>query len=127
MGDIKTTRFPKKGITVRTVRGIVSSEEIEKWISVQYAKPATPHLIWDMRKASVEKIHSRNIKDIFDHTQQFAEKRLGGKTALIVGDEAARGLSKLYTTHHELNGSDNEHRIFGDLNNALKWISEDNK
>jgi len=124
MGDIKTTRFPKKGITVKTVRGPISTEEIHKWIVSQDQRPLTPHIVWDMRKANVERITSRHVKEIFNTSRPIAEKRLG-KTALIVGDEAAHGLTRLYTTHTDMSGIDNEHRIFGDLTKALEWMGED--
>ncbi len=125
MGTIATTTIRERDITIKSIEGSVSFQELKQWVSEFYSERVTRNTIWDFSGATIVDLRSQDIRRIFNFTRQYLPAGQRGKAALVVSSEFQFGLSTLYKTHHDLSDHNVEHRVFRRFQDALEWIEED--
>jgi hypothetical protein len=83
-------------------------------------------VLWDFSKASLSRISSNQIETILDYIKQHAEKRAGGKTAIVVSKTLEYGMSRMIQTLSELISIPLEIKIFRSIEEAVQWLGKEN-
>ena len=84
MAAIKTTTDPSKNLTVHTITGKITAEEIVTHINTFYSSGKfTKNALWDFTEAEGEEITGDQIMKIAQARKKFDKIRKGGKTALV--------------------------------------------
>jgi len=123
MANIKSTIDPSKDLTVHTIAGKITADEIVDHLEKYYSseKP-TKNMMWDFTKAKGEKIPSDGIMKIAKTRKKFDDSRKGGRTALVFSRDVGYGLGRMYETHATYEGSSINYSIFYNIDDALKWL-----
>jgi hypothetical protein len=119
---VKTEVDQEKQLTIKTVTGSPSFEESMLAFRQFYEGELTQKVLWDFRTASLSEISSNHIEKILNYIQQHAEKRAGGKTAILVLKELEYGLSRMIQTLSECKAIPLEVEIFRSIEAALQWL-----
>ena len=121
---VKTEVDHEKQLTVKTVTGNPSFEESMTAFRQFYEGNLTKKVLWDFRKASLYRISSNHIEIILDYIRQHAEKRAGGKTAILISKDLEYGMSRMIQTLTELKGIPIETEIFRSIEEAVHWLDK---
>ena len=122
---VKTEVDHEKQLTVKTVTGNPSFEESMTAFRQFYEGNLTKKVLWDFRKASLYRISSNHIEIILDYIRQHAEKRAGGKTAILISKDLEYGMSRMIQTLTELKGIPIETAIFRSIEEAVHWLDKE--
>ena len=125
MGEIETFLDKQKDITVHTVTGEITAEELILKIEEYYSGESTKSILWDFTEASLEKITPGQVREIAEFTKERSEIRRGGKTALVFGSDLGFGLGRMFDTFQEIGDSKVEHMAFRDKQKAMEWLNSD--
>ena len=123
---VKTEVDYEKQLTIKTVTGEPSFEESITNFRQFYEGKLTKKVLWDFSKASLSRISSNQIETILDYIKQHAEKRAGGKTAIVVSKTLEYGMSRMIQTLSELKSIPLEIKIFRSIEEAAQWLSKEN-
>lgn len=121
---VKTEVDHEKQLTVKTVTGNPSFEESMTAFRQFYEGNLTKKVLWDFRKASLYRISSNHIEIILDYIRQHAEKRDGGKTAILISKDLEYGMSRMIQSLIELKGIPIETEIFRSIKEAVHWLGK---
>ena len=121
---VKTEVDHEKQLTVKTVTGNPSFEESMTAFRQFYEGNLTRKVLWDFRKASLSRISSNHIEIILDYIRQHAEKRAGGKTAILISKDLEYGMSRMIQSLIELKGIPIETEIFRSIEEAVHWLDK---
>lgn len=115
--DFDFTHFVSEGET-----------SIENWLQTvhNYGRDGmTPRELYDLRGQTnlfandeIEKILAIAVKNHAIHTSNR-------KTALVVGDRAQFGLSRMYELKSEVEGVHTKTQVFYELDQAIEWLGND--
>jgi len=119
---VKTEVDQEKQLAIKTVTGSPSFEESMTAFRQFYEGELTQKVLWDFRNASLDEISSNHIERILNYVQQHAEKRAGGKTAILVSKELEYGLSRMIQTLSEFKSIPLEVEIFRSIEAAFEWL-----
>jgi hypothetical protein len=122
MGTIETSIDLDKGLTVHTVFGETSADEIRRRITSYYEGDVTHLLLWDFTNADVASGSAANVRDLVELTNELTKRRHGGKTALVFSSSFAYGMGRMYELSKEIGDPMISHGSFRDLNAALEWL-----
>jgi len=114
-----------KQLTIHTVTGEPSFEEGMATFKKFYGGKPTQNVLWDFRKASLSRISAKEIEAILDYIQQHAEKRIGGKTAILVSKNLEYGISRMVQTFTELKDIPIETKTFRSIEEAIQWLGKE--
>ena len=121
-----TKKFDSENdMTVVTVIGKVTANEIIAAITDFYEGSVTSIILWDLTQGDLSEIGSSDVEIIADLSVKYAEKRPSGKTAVVGSDDLAFGLSRMYEMTKELVKLPFETKTFRDIDEALKWLLSD--
>ena len=112
-------------MTVFTVIGKVTANELVAAISDFYENYVTSNILWDLTKGDLSEIRSSDVELIANLSVKYAEKRSSGKTAIVGSDDLAFGLSRMYEITKELVKLPFETQAFRDIDKAFKWLLSD--
>jgi hypothetical protein len=90
-----------------------------------YESKITKNVLWDFRKASLYNISSIHIEKILDYVRRHAEKRSGGKTAILVSKDLEYGVSRIIQTIIEIKGIPFKTEIFRSFEEAFQWLGKE--
>ena len=83
------------------------------------------NVLWDLRKASLVGISSRQINEAINSIMPYAEKRAGGKTAFLISNDPDYGISRMIQTLIDVKNIPFKVEIFKTIDEAVKWIDEE--
>ena len=109
-------------MTVFTVIGKVTANELVAAISDFYEKSVTLNILWDLTKSDLSEISSSDVELIVNLSVKYAEKRSSGKTAIVGSDDLTFGLSRMYELTKEMTELPFETQTFRDIGKAYKWL-----
>ena len=112
-------------MTVFTVIGKVTANELVAAISDFYENYVTSNILWDLTKGDLSEIRPPDVELIANLSVKYAEKRSSGKTAIVGSDDLAFGLSRMYEITKELVKLPFETQAFRDIDKAFKWLLSD--
>lgn len=123
MGQIQTVIDKTKDLTIQTVTGEITAEEIINKIKEYYTGKTTSHILWDFSNASLGKISPEDIQKIVSLTKEFSHFRRDGKTAMVFSSQLGFGLGRMYDILHDVGKSKVTHKAFLDNESAMKWLA----
>jgi hypothetical protein len=68
----------------------------------------------------------KKIDSILDYISQHAQKRAGGKTAILISKDLEYGMSRMVPALSELKGIPVKLEVFRSLAEAEHWLAEEN-
>jgi hypothetical protein len=120
--EIETTIDRGAGLTVKTIRGAVSAQELVDALTVFYADDPTLNILWDFREATLDQLTSGDLKIVSQVTRTHAGQRSGGRTALLFSTQFAYGMGRMYDQAQNARDLPVDHMSFLDLDAALAWL-----
>ncbi len=112
-------------LTVFTATGeLTFAAQVEALKSFYEGKP-TRYVIWDLTGITGNRVSSEELRDIIAYTKRHADKRPGGKTALVVSTRLDFGLGRMGGAMAEIEDTPWEVVPFYTLDEALAFIAED--
>ncbi len=112
-------------MTVFTVIGKVTANELVAAISDFYENSVTSNILWDLTKSDLSEIRSSDVELITNLSVKYAEKRSSGKTAIVGSDDLTFGISRMYEITKEIVKLPFETQAFRDIDKAFKWLLSD--
>lgn len=122
---MKITKAVEGGVTIFTVTGAVSAEEIIAVASEDMAHPQTRDAIWDFSQASSVKLSGAGIKQIADDLTSHAAYVEGRRVALVASGAIQVGLGKMFRAFAALAGLPHDYRVFRKRSRAEEWLCEE--
>jgi len=124
MAPIETSTDYPNDLTIHTVKGNVSSEEIVQRIKEHFTEKVTLRVIWDFSDAIIEDSSNEKLRSVLVTAGKYNEARKGGKAALVSSESLLFGLARMYGTLTEIKDSPVEHRAFRNMKDAKEWIAK---
>jgi len=111
-------------LTIISVTGETTAEEITRTIVAHNSHEVTKLILWDLTKAMIQSLTGNQVRDLAQTTQQFIERREGGKTAIVVPSDLGFGLARMYDIVQENTQVQVSHMTFRGKELALQWLLE---
>jgi hypothetical protein len=124
MAPIETSIDYPSDLTIHTVKGDVSAEEIIRRIEEYHSGKVTLRVIWDFSEASIEDSSDEKLRSLLAVAGKYSEVQKGGKAALVSTETFLFGLERMYEILTEIEGSPVEHRAFRSMEDAKEWIGK---
>lgn len=122
MASIEVTYDPQNDLTVFSLKGKTSVDEIiEKARDAYYNKP-TQLVLWDGTGGSVSHNTYDDFERIAKELKHFMGKRKRGRTALVGVLDAEFGMGRMYEAFAEAEGLPIEYKTFKSIEKAKKWL-----
>ncbi len=116
----------ERDITIITVTGAVTRDQVSKTIQDYYESHATKHVLWDFSAGDFKNISGTDPQQLAGVSQQFmALSRQGGKTALVFASDIGFGLGRMFETFRSLQDSDVTYGTFRSREKAMEWLDTD--
>lgn len=119
---INSQREPQSNLTIHTVEGRVTVEDILKAIEAFYAGNPTLCAIWDFRQAEVTHIYENDVQRLVAEVKQYADFRQGGKTALVFSRTLGYGQGRMFQSNAEIKKIPVAFSCFYSMEEALDWL-----
>jgi hypothetical protein len=119
---MQITKSIEGGLTIFTVKGAVSAEEIIGAATEEMAAPRTRDAIWDFSGASSVKLPSSAVKKVADELTANAARIEGRRVALVGSGAIQVGLGKMFRAFAGLAGLPHEYRVFRNRLRAEEWL-----
>jgi len=110
------------GLTIFTVTGAVSAEEIVTKAAEDMAAPQTRNSMWDFSEASSVKLTTPAVEKIAQSLTSHAAHIEGGRVALVGSKMINIGLGKVFKVFATLAGLPYHYRIFRNKVRAVEWL-----
>ena len=110
-------------LTIFTVIGRVTHNEIKEAINEFYAGVVTKNVLWDLSIGNFELLSNDDIQDLANIPRSQYLARKGGKTAIVADKDLAYGLARVYESRSIANPVPFETRIFRSTEAANHWIN----
>ncbi len=119
---ISITKDRSKDLTRLTVtEEFVPSEMIDATEKF-YATEPTQLAMWNLLEAKGNSFTSEDIDRILVVIRKYADKRIGGKTVLVVSSDYAYGMSRIHEAKAENTGIKIDYHVTRSVSRALKWL-----
>ncbi len=125
-GAIEIEIDQDRGLTIFTVSGDFTGEQVMQVIQEFYDGDPTDRVLWDLSTASFEHISGTVPQQLAGVSQQhIGPDRKGGMTALVFASDVGFGLGRMFETFRSLQGSDVTYGTFRSRKKALAWLDTD--
>ena len=118
----QTSRKTEKELTIFTVSGQLTAEEVIAILEEFYCSGCTPHILWDLSKADLSQIKDQQIEKILVVAKKYAHMRQGGKTAIVTSRPVDFGVARMYESLSNLEEHTFAQSVFKELDQALHWL-----
>jgi hypothetical protein len=122
MATITVKVVPENDLTVFTVEGDLSADEILEYSSEHNDKTPTKLVLWDATKGSVGKIEINDFRRIAIGMKKHTENRAGGKTALVGKFDVDFGSARMYEAFADFEEIPITYKTFRSVDDAIKWL-----
>jgi len=122
MSEITKTVYEDRNLTILTVTGDVTPEQILDALGEFYGSGFTERLLWDFSGATAADFPSKGLEEILAFARNHAHLRTSGKTAIVVSGVLGFGMGRMYSILSEVKGHPIPHRVFRDMNEAITWL-----
>ena len=111
-------------LTIFTVSGMITVDEQKQKLKAFYEGSPTRNVIWDFSLMEEVSASAEDLRDIILYAKQFAGKRPGGRTALIVNTKLKYGLARMASSFAEIEEIPWTIMAFEQPDEALSWIAQ---
>jgi len=122
--NITTDINKKDNLRIHKVTGKIGFDKLMDELKEIYSKPDfNPEMnnLWDLRDADVSSFPSEQVQHIQSLVSQYWGKGGESRSALIVSEDVAYGLSRMYEILSE-GKTAGKIMVFRDYEEALKWV-----
>lgn len=112
-------------LTIHTVTGEPSHQEIMDVFTSFYDKHPTKNSLWDIRSASLIRLSNQDIQFFVDYSLWHGEVRAGGKTAFIVSKDLDYGMLRMVKAFGEYADFPFSTKVFRSMDEAIKWFGKE--
>lgn len=109
-------------LTVYTVTGASAADEFIKAIEAFFSEAPTRLVLWDFSRADISRMASDDIRAVADIVRDKAERRAGGKTALLMPTDISFGLGRMFQAFLGSDDLPYEFTAFRGMPEARKWL-----
>ena len=109
------------------IKGIIDVAELTLYLKQLYSKSAYNlelNVFWDLREADFSSVSSEEVRSFMNYVSIKWGKSGKNKAALIVSQDLAFGMSRMYQMLME-NSTPSQIAIFKDIDEAKKWIMKE--
>jgi hypothetical protein len=124
MATIDTIIDNNRQLTIHTITGEVSPDEISHKIKTYSESGPTEFVLWDFSEAEFSGIKSSDVETFIFLTKKYSSYRKGGKTALLFSSDLGFGLGREFDISLDLTDSKIPYMTFRNRELALKWLFE---
>lgn len=125
MASIKRSNIKDASLTILTVIGVVTCEDVIHALEDFYENDVTQNILWDYIDADVSKITEKCMMQIIEIAKSYAHLRKKGRTAIVGRTDLTFGLSRMYEILSEVNEHSIQHRAFRNIDEATAWLKTD--
>ncbi|MDJ0924544.1 MAG: hypothetical protein QNJ77_08285 [Acidimicrobiia bacterium] len=107
-----------------TGEGLLTDEEMRDCVSALRADPMLEpdmNTLSDMRHIEVA-FTSEGVSAMVDIMRSTSDQRESARGAIVVGDDLAYGMARVFGTKAELSGAEPRFRVFRDMEAARTWL-----
>jgi len=113
-----------KNLTVFTVKGVLSFDNVMPMVKAFYDSEPTKNVIWDLTHTTEVQFTSEEVKKIATFEPRIKGKRELGKTVFVAQKDILFGLSRMFEIHSEIVNSPYPIMVFRSIEQAYKWLDE---
>lgn len=124
MARITSNIIPEKELSIFSIEGSASRDELLDIVSGIKPEQRTRHIIWDATAGTVETIGKDDLRSIASFLKAGHGMRAGGKTALVGPEDLDYGIGRMFQAYAILENLAVEYRLFRTLDDAMDWIEE---
>ncbi|GAB4457060.1 MAG: hypothetical protein Kow0031_38060 [Anaerolineae bacterium] len=122
--NIQVRVEPGSQLTIHTVTGTVTAEDIIAALKQFYTHQPTHRLLWDFREVDLSPLSKQHLMTILTVARSYAHSRPNGKTAIVTSGSLAYGISRMFENYTEIYGHPVDHEVFKSYDDALRWLCE---
>lgn len=122
MAEFELRIDPSADLTVQEIVGEVTAAEIRQAVQDYYEGTVTRKILWDFRRASLVRITADEIRGLVRLTQQYADRRPNGKTALLFANASSFGMGRMFDIPRNMDAGTIGHMSFMDEASAYAWL-----
>ena len=112
-------------VTIHTVTGEPSYEEIMDVLTSFYGKHPTKNSLWDIRSTSLVRLSNKDLQFFADYSLWYGWVRAGGKTAFVVSNDIDYGILRMKEAYGKYAGFPFMIKVFHSMDEAIKWIGKE--
>jgi hypothetical protein len=114
----------QNNLTVFTVVDAVNAEQVVAQVVPFLSGEPTQLVLWDCGAGSFALMATKDLQCIVDRGKPFADKRRGGRTAIVCVTDLDYGLCRIFRAYADLSQIPFEINIFRRHNEAREWLQE---
>jgi hypothetical protein len=122
MAIIETIVDSQGDLSVFTVNGELTADEIIERVEEYYTKHPTKLVLWIMGDVDLSAITREGIERIIQTAKKNTGKRKEGKTAIVGSKDIEYGLARMYEAYTGFENLPYEYKIFKDVDEAKEWL-----
>jgi hypothetical protein len=122
---VKTKTVRDIQLTIHTVTGEPSFDEIMDAFKLFYEKHPTKNSLLDVRSASLVRLSNKAVQFFVDYCLWHGEVRAGGKMALVVSKELDDGMLKISEAFGDSSTFPISTKVFRSMDEAIKWFGKE--
>ena len=124
MENIHVRIESESDLTVYTVIGSVTADDIQHIIKKFYEDHITQNVLFDLSKSDVSRLSADDVHSIAHTPRKCAETRTGGKTAIVAPTDITFGLTRMYEFMTEVQNFSFTTQTFRTSQDAYQWLFE---
>lgn len=124
MGEILSNVDRERDLTVQTVSGDISGDDLILAIREFFAGDKTSHTLWDFRDADLSSLSGNTVRRVAAEAFRFTDQIPSGKTAIVARTDLVFGLGRMFEAFQEISNSTRSHQTFRSMEAAMNWITE---
>ena len=119
---IVTNKEENKDLTVFTVTGVLSHEEVMPVVKSFYEGEPTKHVLWDLINTTEVHLTSAEVEKIATYRMRYEGKRASGKTAIVAQKDVLFGISRMFEMQSKMRKAPYLIMVFRNMDDAYKWL-----
>lgn len=120
MAEIETSIDYQLDLTVHTVSGDLTSQEILDKLEIYYQGRPTTLILWDLTNATWSGIATDELQELIRKAKKYSRK--GGKTAWVFSKGIDFGIGRMLEAFAEMEAYDYEFGSFRNRKDAKEWL-----
>jgi hypothetical protein len=124
LGEITLEIDRDRDLTMGAIVGDVPVQELVDALAEYFAGEPTLNVLLDFSEAVIVRLLSKDVRHLARVTRQYADRRAGGKTALVFGSVFGYGLGRMFEQLRHASSSPVAYKTFHDRAAALAWLVE---
>jgi hypothetical protein len=112
----------QNNLTVFTVVDAVNSEQVIAQVVPFLSGEPTQLVLWNCGAGSFALMATKDLQSIVDRGKPFADRRRGGRTAIVCVTDIDYGLCRIFRGYAHISRIPFEMNIFRHQNEAREWL-----